>query len=55
MMDPLVVTSLLALMAGIALLIAPHLLSYILAAYLILIGLAGLFPALFLTHGGAGL
>lgn len=36
-----------ALLAGIAILIMPRLLSYIVAAYLILFGLLGLFPQLF--------
>ena len=35
---------LLALVAGIAILIVPRLLNYVVAAYLILIGLIGLFP-----------
>ena len=38
---------LLALVAGIVILIAPRLLNYIVAVYLILIGLIGLFPGLF--------
>lgn len=33
-----------ALIAGIAILIAPRLLNYIVAAFLILFGLSGLFP-----------
>ena len=39
---------LVALISGIAILVWPHLLSYIIAFYLILIGIAGLVPALFL-------
>ncbi|EEX11615.1 conserved hypothetical protein [Citreicella sp. SE45] len=41
------VQPLLALIAGILILIAPKLLNYVIAAYLILFGLAGLFPHLF--------
>lgn len=40
----LVVQPLFALLAGILILIFPRLLNYIVAIYLILIGLAGLFP-----------
>ncbi|WP_417310413.1 DUF3096 domain-containing protein [Devosia sp.] len=46
-MDYLVLTSpLLALAAGILILIVPSILNYVVAAYLILIGLLGLFPHL---------
>ena len=38
---------LLALVAGVLILIAPRILNYVIAAYLILFGLAGLFPHLF--------
>jgi hypothetical protein len=38
---------LIALIAGILILIVPRLLNYIVAIYLILIGLIGLFPNLF--------
>ena len=38
---------LLALVAGILILIVPRILNYVIAAYLILFGLAGLFPHLF--------
>lgn len=38
---------LLALVAGIVILIAPRLLNYIVAIYLILFGLIGLFPGIF--------
>lgn len=38
---------LIALIAGILILVQPRLLSYIVAVYLILIGLLGLFPNLF--------
>ena len=40
--DILIVTPLLALLSGIAILIWPRLLSYIVAIYLILIGIVGL-------------
>ncbi len=38
---------LLALVAGVLILIVPRILNYVIAAYLILFGLAGLFPHLF--------
>lgn len=38
---------LIALIAGIVILIVPRLLNYVVAIYLILIGLMGLFPGLF--------
>ena len=38
---------LLALIAGILILIVPRILNYVIAAYLILFGLAGLFPHIF--------
>ena len=38
---------LIALIAGILILVVPRLLNYIVAIYLILVGLAGLFPNLF--------
>ena len=38
---------LLALIAGVVILIVPRILNYVIAAYLILFGLAGLFPHLF--------
>jgi hypothetical protein len=43
----LAVAPLIALIAGILILIVPRLLNYIVAIYLILIGLLGLFPNLF--------
>ena len=46
-MQPLV-----ALIAGILILIVPRLLNYIVAIYLIVIGVVGLWPGL--MHGGAG-
>lgn len=39
-----------ALIAGILIFLIPRLLNYIVAIYLILIGLAGLWPHLHLTH-----
>ncbi|MGZ9810734.1 DUF3096 domain-containing protein [Pseudoroseicyclus sp. H15] len=42
-----VVQPLLALIAGVLILIFPRVLNYVIAAYLILFGLAGLFPHLF--------
>ncbi len=44
--DPLLLMPLLALVAGIIILIAPKVLNYIVAAYLILIGILGLLPHL---------
>ncbi|GAA4217601.1 DUF3096 domain-containing protein [Sagittula sp. NFXS13] len=41
------VQPLLALIAGVLILIVPRLLNYVIAGYLILFGLAGLFPHLF--------
>ena len=41
--------ALLALAAGIIILIAPRVLNYVVAFYLILIGLLGIFPNLFVT------
>ena len=38
---------LLALIAGILILIVPRILNYVIAAYLILFGLVGLFPHIF--------
>lgn len=46
----ILVQPLLALIAGILILILPRILNYVVAGYLILFGLAGLFPHLF---GGA--
>lgn len=45
-MPDLALTPLLSLIAGIAILIVPRLLNYIVAVYLIIIGLIGLFPGL---------
>ncbi|QFT59380.1 hypothetical protein FIU94_11145 [Sulfitobacter sp. THAF37] len=41
------VQPLLALIAGVLILIVPRVLNYVIAGYLILFGLAGLFPHLF--------
>jgi hypothetical protein len=48
-MNLLVVTPLVALIAGILILVMPRLLNYIVAIYLIFVGLVGLFPNVF--HG----
>ena len=45
-MENLPLTPLLSLIAGIVILIVPRLLNYIVALYLIVIGLVGLFPQL---------
>ncbi|NMG39201.1 DUF3096 domain-containing protein [Chelativorans sp. ZYF759] len=45
-MPDLPLTPLIALIAGVVILIAPRLLNYIVAIYLIIIGLLGLFPQL---------
>lgn len=45
-MNPLLVTPLISLLSGIAILIWPRLLNYIIAFYLILFGLLGLIPQL---------
>jgi len=44
----LLLSPLIALIAGILILIIPRLLNYIVAIYLILVGLLGLFPSLHL-------
>ena len=41
------ITPLIALIAGILILLVPRLLNYIVAIYLIVVGLVGLFPNLF--------
>ena len=46
MIQPLV-----ALLVGILILILPRLLNYLIALYLIFIGLVGLFPTIFTTPG----
>ncbi|TWG99694.1 Protein of unknown function (DUF3096) [Mesorhizobium sp. J18] len=45
-MENLPLSPLLSLIAGVAILIVPRLLNYIVAIYLIIIGLLGLFPGL---------
>jgi hypothetical protein len=46
MMTAVIVQPLIALIAGILILIVPRLLNYIVAIYLIVVGLAGLLPHL---------
>jgi hypothetical protein len=46
-LDFVVIQPLIALIAGILILIIPRLLNYIVAIYLILVGLTGLFPHFF--------
>ena len=46
-LTPLVVQSIIALAAGILILVVPRLLNYVVAIYLIIVGLLGLFPNLF--------
>lgn len=45
--EVIAVQPLIALIAGILILLVPRLLNYIVAVYLILVGLMGLFPGLF--------
>ena len=45
-MDYLPLTPLISLIAGILILVIPRLLNYIVAIYLIIVGLMGLFPQL---------
>jgi len=45
-MDYLPLTPLISLIAGVLILIVPRLLNYIVAIYLIIVGLMGLFPQL---------
>ena len=45
--DVIVIQPLVALIAGILILLVPRLLNYVVAIYLILIGLIGLWPRLF--------
>jgi hypothetical protein len=47
--DVVMIQPLVALLFGILILILPRLLNYLIAIYLILIGLTGLFPHLFST------
>ncbi len=51
-MGALAIQPLVALIAGILILIVPRLLNYIVAIYLILIGVFGMWPGL--MHGGPG-
>ena len=46
-MDVIMIQPLVALLFGILILILPRLLNYLIAIYLILIGLTGLFPHMF--------
>jgi hypothetical protein len=46
-LDVLVIQPLVALIAGILILIIPRILNYVVAIYLIFIGLVGLWPRLF--------
>ncbi|MDX1606288.1 MAG: DUF3096 domain-containing protein [Candidatus Competibacterales bacterium] len=45
-MDPSLLQSLLSLVAGIVILVAPRVLNYVVAIYLILVGALGLLPVL---------
>jgi hypothetical protein len=47
----ILIQPLLALLVGILILILPRLLNYLIALYLIFIGLVGLFPNIFTTPG----
>jgi hypothetical protein len=49
-LDILIVQPLVALIAGILILFIPRLLNYVVAIYLIVIGVIGLWPRLFLPH-----
>lgn len=46
-MDVIIIQPLIALIAGIVILLVPKILNYVIAIYLILVGLIGLFPKLF--------
>lgn len=46
-MDVIIIQPLIALIAGIVILVVPKILNYVIAFYLILVGLIGLFPKLF--------
>jgi hypothetical protein len=46
-MNMLVIQPVVALIAGVLILIAPRLLNYIVAIYLIIVGLSGLWPQIF--------
>lgn len=45
-MDVIIIQPLIALVAGIVILLAPKILNYVIACYLILVGLIGLLPKL---------
>lgn len=45
-LTPVMIESIIALLAGILILVVPRVLNYVVAIYLILIGLLGLFPNL---------
>lgn len=47
MTSAILIQPLLALIAGVVILIVPRILNYVVAAYLILFGLVGLFPHFF--------
>lgn len=49
--DVVAIQPLIALLAGILILLVPRILNYVVAIYLIIIGLIGLWPHIFL-HGG---
>lgn len=49
--DVVAIQPLIALLAGILILLVPRILNYVVAIYLIFIGLIGLWPHIFL-HGG---
>ncbi len=49
-LDVLTVQPLIALIAGILILFIPRLLNYVVAIYLIVIGVIGLWPRLFIPH-----
>lgn len=51
MYSMVVIQPLAALVVGILILILPRLLNYLIAIYLIFIGLVGLFPGIFNLHG----
>ncbi|MBW3097700.1 DUF3096 domain-containing protein [Pseudohoeflea coraliihabitans] len=51
-MEVTALSPLLALLAGILILVVPRLLNYIVALYLILVGLMGLFPGFMNNLGG---
>ena len=48
-LDIVMIQPLVALLFGVLILILPRLLNYLIAIYLILVGLSGLFPHLFTT------